>query len=219
MKKLWTIILVSAIALSALSSCGYSSRDLDEAYDTGLEAGYKSGYESGYEAGISHVGSHEVNLFDAFENLKEGDIDAFNRESEYFEIWSKEDLQALFAYAMQRGYEVGISGNWDATAEEYINGYEVSSDGPRLAQSFEITDYRAMQSFSAPASFVPVVTPAPVTNPASSADYVLNLNSKKFHYPYCSSVDDMNEKNKYFFTGTREEVLSMGYVPCKRCNP
>lgn len=49
--------------------------------------------------------------------------------------------------------------------------------------------------------------------------YVLNTNTKKFHYPTCSSVDDMKEKNKQTYTGSREEVINMGYVPCKRCNP
>ena len=49
--------------------------------------------------------------------------------------------------------------------------------------------------------------------------YVLNTNTKKFHYPTCSSVDDMKEKNKQIYTGSREEVINMGYIPCKRCNP
>ena len=49
--------------------------------------------------------------------------------------------------------------------------------------------------------------------------YVLNTNTKTFHYPTCSSVDDMKEKNKQIYTGSREEVINMGYVPCKRCNP
>ena len=48
--------------------------------------------------------------------------------------------------------------------------------------------------------------------------YVLNTNTKKFHYPTCSSVDDMKEKNKQIYTGSSEEVINMGYVPCKRCN-
>ena len=50
-------------------------------------------------------------------------------------------------------------------------------------------------------------------------DYVLNKNTKKFHYPWCSSADDIKKKNRKDFTGTREEVISQGYVPCKRCNP
>jgi len=51
------------------------------------------------------------------------------------------------------------------------------------------------------------------------ADYVLNKNTKKFHYPWCKSVNQMKEKNKEFFTGTREEVINKGYDPCKNCNP
>lgn len=80
----------------------------------------------------------------------------------------------------------------------------------------------------------PVLTPAPTSTPApkpaakpaetiqpqtSDADYVLNKNTHKFHYPWCSSVDDMKEKNKWEYNGTREEVIEMGFVPCKRCNP
>ena len=49
--------------------------------------------------------------------------------------------------------------------------------------------------------------------------YVLNTNTMKFHYPTCSSVDDMKEKNKQIYTGSRDEGINMGYVPCKRCNP
>lgn len=53
----------------------------------------------------------------------------------------------------------------------------------------------------------------------STADYILNTNTKKFHYPWCSSVSDMAEKNKLEYTGDREDVIDMGYEPCKRCNP
>lgn len=49
--------------------------------------------------------------------------------------------------------------------------------------------------------------------------YILNKNTKKFHYPYCSSVDDMKETNKLEFTGSRDYVINQGYVPCQRCNP
>ena len=52
-----------------------------------------------------------------------------------------------------------------------------------------------------------------------SATYILNTNSKKFHYPDCSSVDQMNESNKQEFFGTRDEAIAQGYDPCGRCNP
>lgn len=49
--------------------------------------------------------------------------------------------------------------------------------------------------------------------------YVLNTNTKKFHLPSCSSVKDIKDKNKQEVTCSRDEVIDMGYVPCKRCNP
>ena len=52
-----------------------------------------------------------------------------------------------------------------------------------------------------------------------SQTYILNKNTKKIHYPWCSSVDDMAEHNKQEFTGDINEIISQGYSPCKRCNP
>ncbi|MDO4177176.1 MAG: hypothetical protein Q4D99_06890, partial [Bacillota bacterium] len=50
-------------------------------------------------------------------------------------------------------------------------------------------------------------------------DYVLNTNTKKFHYSYCKSVKRMKEKNTSYFTGARSDVIAMGYSPCQNCNP
>ena len=49
--------------------------------------------------------------------------------------------------------------------------------------------------------------------------YIMNKKTMKFHNPYCPSVDDMNEKNKLYFTGTRNEAVELGYVPCGYCKP
>ena len=53
---------------------------------------------------------------------------------------------------------------------------------------------------------------------SGSCTYVLNTNTKKFHLPSCSSVKDMKDKNKQEVTCSRDEVIDMGYVPCKHCN-
>lgn len=80
----------------------------------------------------------------------------------------------------------------------------------------------------------PTVTAAPTVRPAeppilrtmpapepetSGVTYVLNKNTKKFHYPDCASVDDMAAKNRLDVSWDRDEVIARGYVPCKRCNP
>lgn len=81
-----------------------------------------------------------------------------------------------------------------------------------------------------PAVVVPAPTPTPepeeqpseepdTGNQSSQANYILNTNTKKFHYPSCSSVDDMKEKNEAEFFGSRDEAVAQGYSPCGRCKP
>lgn len=53
----------------------------------------------------------------------------------------------------------------------------------------------------------------------SEITYVANTNTMKFHYPYCHSVEDINESHKQEFTGTRDDLIAQGFVPCKNCNP
>lgn len=42
---------------------------------------------------------------------------------------------------------------------------------------------------------------------------------KKIHYPSCSSVIQMKDKNKQETALSREELISQGYTPCGRCKP
>ncbi len=66
------------------------------------------------------------------------------------------------------------------------------------------------------------ITSAPSSSQTSSegeADYVLNTNSKKFHYPDCDSVKDMKEYNKQEYSGSRDDLIADGYSPCGSCKP
>lgn len=74
----------------------------------------------------------------------------------------------------------------------------------------------------------PSPTPAPTPTPVISEEpepepvglnYILNKNTKKFHYPDCRSVKQMKESNKGYYTGTREELIARGYSPCGNCDP
>ena len=67
-----------------------------------------------------------------------------------------------------------------------------------------------------------VVQPRSMTqaeNEIEEQDYILNVKSLKFHYPYCSGVENMKENNRQSFHGSRETLIEMGYSPCKICNP
>lgn len=52
----------------------------------------------------------------------------------------------------------------------------------------------------------------------TSATYIGNSNSMKFHNPDCSGVSRMSEHNKVYFA-TRDEAVDAGYEPCGLCNP
>ena len=57
------------------------------------------------------------------------------------------------------------------------------------------------------------------TTSANLFTYVLNTSTKKFHVPSCSDVKKIKNTNYSEYTGTYDEVTSMGYVACKRCHP
>ncbi|MDO4517711.1 MAG: DNA/RNA non-specific endonuclease [Bacillota bacterium] len=57
------------------------------------------------------------------------------------------------------------------------------------------------------------------TNQSFKRKYIININSKKFHYPSCNSVADMSDFNKDEVTCTREELIKGGYSPCGNCQP
>ena len=50
-------------------------------------------------------------------------------------------------------------------------------------------------------------------------EYIGNSKTLKLHYPNCTAVDKMAEKNKVYMTCTREEALAKGYTPCGNCKP
>lgn len=53
----------------------------------------------------------------------------------------------------------------------------------------------------------------PATN---GLTYVLNVKTKKFHYPTCNSLPTTNRQDS---SESRDSIVAQGYVPCKRCNP
>ena len=107
----------------------------------------------------------------------------------------------VFAYNVQPGIEI-----------DYATGESKLADGAQQEEQKTAT------VTSTPSPEPEKQEPA-TGSEASQADYILNTNTKKFHYPTCSSVNDMKEKNKQEFFGTRDETIALGYSPCGRCKP
>ncbi len=53
----------------------------------------------------------------------------------------------------------------------------------------------------------------------TTANYVLNTSTLKFHRPSCKSVKKIAPGNYDTSSNSRESLISQGYSPCKNCNP
>lgn len=54
---------------------------------------------------------------------------------------------------------------------------------------------------------------------ANEQTYILNTNTKKFHKESCNSAKSMDASNKKIYTGSRQEIIDMGYEACGVCKP
>ncbi len=88
---------------------------------------------------------------------------------------------------------------------DYSNGKSKAEDGSA--------------PYGSSATVVPAKENGTTQSNNASTTYIANKNTGKFHYPDCSSVGQMKEKNKKYLTGTRDDAIAQGYSSCGRCNP
>lgn len=94
-----------------------------------------------------------------------------------------------------------------------------NSSGPEFTGSETGSGKQGNQGNQETVQPTPTAAAQPVQSPASTtAAYIGNSNTMKFHRADCSSVGQMNDSNKVPFS-SREEAINAGYEPCKRCNP
>ena len=123
------------------------------------------------------------------------------------EGWSVEDAGAgicfhVYCYNVQPGIVIDYADGASHEAEGAVTGVLENTKNSRSdAQTVENTEETQNS-----------------TNQTSRI-YILNTNTKKIHRPTCSSVSQMKEANKQTYEGTVEELETMGYTPCKKCNP
>jgi peptidoglycan hydrolase-like protein with peptidoglycan-binding domain len=135
---------------------------------------------------------------------------------------SGEAVVALQERLVDLGYAVGkADGEYGAKTVsavkmiQALTGLEVTGIADDQTQRV-IWGYDAPTAQPKPTKINPTPTPELEDN---GEDYILNKNTKKFHYPWCSAVDQMKESNKIYFHGTSAQAQRIGYMPCKRCNP
>ena len=119
----------------------------------------------------------------------------------------------VYAYNVQPGITIDY-----ATGDSWLSsekGNSDSSPGGNSAVSQSAADKSGTQQAAVQTESVKE-TSAPVS---TGTEYILNTNTKKFHYPSCSSVKQMKASNKKEYTGSRDDLIAQGYDPCKKCNP
>lgn len=119
----------------------------------------------------------------------------------------------VYAYNVQPGITIDY-----ATGDSWLSsekGNSDSSSGGNSAVSQSAADKSGTQQAAVQTESVKE-TSAQVS---TGTEYILNTNTKKFHYPSCSSVKQMKASNKKEYTGSRDDLIAQGYDPCKKCNP
>ena len=126
----------------------------------------------------------------------------------------KKAMDEFYYPRYNQGYNSGVTdGQKQGYDTGYDKGYDTGYDKGYAVALSEIKD----TIYSSKASSSNDKT---ISNSTSyEHDYVLNTNTGKFHYSWCYSASTIKTKNKAYFTGTRQEVINKGYVPCKNCNP
>lgn len=112
-------------------------------------------------------------------------------------------------------YRTDLNGDIFVTSD----GQRVSVSSDKAASKEEIMTPSEPSNIAAPPAVSESVQESKDASPAAGTDYVANTNTKKFHYPSCASVKKMKESNKMYFNGSRDELISQGYAPCKNCHP
>lgn len=133
-----------------------------------------------------------------------------------------DDVKALQLRLIALEYLSGSAdGDFGPKTEKAVMAYQEEAGLPTTGEC-DYATYVSLNDDDAPAAPKPTATPKPTEKPSSSntsgTTYIGNRNTKKFHYSWCSSVDQMKEKNKVSLS-SRDAAISKGYVPCKRCDP
>ena len=119
----------------------------------------------------------------------------------------------VYAYNVQPGITIDY-----ATGDSWLSsekGNSDSSSGGNSAVSQSAADKSGTQQAAVQTESVKETS----ASVSTGTEYILNTNTKKFHYPSCSSVKQMKASNKKEYTGSRDDLIAQGYDPCKKCNP
>ncbi len=200
MKKLWAILLAMALLCAAAHAEGagavldYVEGELNLTPET-VEQAFSS---DALNMILSQDGQAVVTWTDAAQSMA------------YALTGPQADMAEIYSRLIPLA-------DWDACA---------LYDGGERLMGCDGTDAAALKDYTASfAAYFSGDAQAAADAPAQSdefdaaADYVLNTNTKRFHFPTCPSVTQMKPENRQSYTGSREDLIAEGYKPCGNCKP
>ena len=119
----------------------------------------------------------------------------------------------VYAYNVQPGITIDY-----ATGDSWLSSEKGNSDSSSVGNS-AVSQSAADKSGTQQAAVQTESVKETSALVSTGTEYILNTNTKKFHYPSCSSVKQMKASNKKEYTGSRDDLIAQGYDPCKKCNP
>ena len=103
-----------------------------------------------------------------------------------------------------------VNGDYDVNSPSkyFFTVVACDKNGNRVQKEF------SLEVKEPPASEETQTAPA-----ANERDYVLNTNTRRFHYPSCGDVNRIYPEHRRDVHMSRDEVVSMGYSSCGHCHP
>ena len=147
------------------------------------------------------------------------------------EAWSVADSGAgvcfnVFCYNVQPGIAIDYASGESSLIGDYVTTTAVTSITTAFSSTSTVTSTRSKTTTSAVSKTTASKTTEPKTTSTSVTtsyigdyNYIVNKKTGVFHNPDCSSVKQMNDENKLYFHGSRDDALSKNYKPCSKCNP
>ena len=122
----------------------------------------------------------------------------------------------VFCYNVQPGVTIDY-----ATGDSIGNGkVEISSDSKKSTSTGSSNkNTNGSSSSSSKSDSNSSSSKKNTSSSSATTEYILNMNTHKFHTPSCRSVKQMSNSNKSVYKGTRQDLINQGYDPCKICNP
>lgn len=94
-----------------------------------------------------------------------------------------------------------------------------ASTSKKLQAIYDSVDALSVEELITLQDYVNAKIDASAVTDTDEITYVLNKNTKKFHYADCSSAKSIKDKNRATYTGSRSDLIAKGYQACKKCNP